>query len=632
VTRASEAAAPSLRICFFNRSYYPDLTATGQLLTELAEDLAREGGHAVWVVAGPPLSPAADHPARAPGWALFEREERNGVRILRARGTTFRPRRFAGRAVNYLSYFASACVAGLRVPRPHVVVALTDPPIIGLAALLAARRAGARFVFLCQDVFPEVAGLLEDFHSASVNGLLDRVSRSLIRKADRVVAVGETMRERLIAGKGADPRKVIVIHNWADCSAIRPRPRRTPFALAHGLAEAFVVMHSGNVGLSQDLDTLLDAAERLRAYPDIVVVVVGDGAKRESLEEQARSRGLTNVRFIPYQPKAKLGDSFASADVFVVSLKAGLAGYIVPSKLYGILAAGRPYVAAVEEASEVRAITRKYGCGLLAEPGDGEDVARKILALYHDRVLAGELGARAREAALHFDRPAQVRAYERLFRDLAGAGARIGESRAPLLKRPFDIFLAGLGLLGSTPLWAVVALAIKLEDGGPVFYGQERVGKGGRRFWSWKFRSMVVDADSRFGPLQAAERDPRVTRVGRILRATAMDELPQLWNIFKGEMSFVGPRALLPEEIEVGAGGEPVRLETIPGHDERHRVTPGLTGIAQVFAPRDIPRRHKFRLDLLYVRKQSFGLDLKLILLSFWITLRGKWEHRGRKV
>jgi lipopolysaccharide/colanic/teichoic acid biosynthesis glycosyltransferase len=175
----------------------------------------------------------------------------------------------------------------------------------------------------------------------------------------------------------------------------------------------------------------------------------------------------------------------------------------------------------------------------------------------------------------------------------------------------------------------LVAAAIKLDDGGPVFYGQERVGRAGRRFRSWKFRSMVVGADRQ---RQAAAGDARVTRVGRLLRATALDELPQLWNIFVGEMSFVGPRALLPEEIETHGSGESVPLEAIPGYETRHRVRPGLTGVAQVFAPRDLPRRHKFRYDLLYIRRQSLLLDLRLIVLSFWITFRGAWERREGKL
>jgi lipopolysaccharide/colanic/teichoic acid biosynthesis glycosyltransferase len=142
---------------------------------------------------------------------------------------------------------------------------------------------------------------------------------------------------------------------------------------------------------------------------------------------------------------------------------------------------------------------------------------------------------------------------------------------------------------------------------------------------------MIPDSDQRFGPLQARDGDSRVTQVGRLLRATALDELPQLWNILKGDMSFVGPRALLPEEIEVNGNGEVTPLEKIPGYEERHTVRPGLTGLAQVYAPRDIPRRQKFRYDLLYVKRQSVWLDIRLILLSVWISVRGKWEARTRK-
>jgi lipopolysaccharide/colanic/teichoic acid biosynthesis glycosyltransferase len=200
-----------------------------------------------------------------------------------------------------------------------------------------------------------------------------------------------------------------------------------------------------------------------------------------------------------------------------------------------------------------------------------------------------------------------------------------------VLKRILDLALAGAGLLGSSPLWALFALAIKLEDGGPVFFRQERVGLNGCRFTALKFRSMRPDAEAGIGAVQAVEADPRVTRVGRFMRATAMDELPQLWNIFCGEMSFVGPRALRPGEIETQSDGALERLEDVPGFATRITVRPGLTGIAQVYAPRDLPRRHKFRYDRLYVRRRSWWLDARLILLSFWISVLGTWEARGRK-
>jgi lipopolysaccharide/colanic/teichoic acid biosynthesis glycosyltransferase len=207
----------------------------------------------------------------------------------------------------------------------------------------------------------------------------------------------------------------------------------------------------------------------------------------------------------------------------------------------------------------------------------------------------------------------------------------VGEVRVrpiPVSKRTLDVALSGVGLLVSAPLWALLAAAIKLEDGGPVFYSQPRVGEGGRTFDAFKFRSMIPNAEAGVGAVQATTRDPRVTRMGRLMRATAMDELPQLWNIFRGDMSFVGPRALRPGEIEVDGDGATVPMESIPGYAERHSVRPGLTGIAQIFAARDIPRRHKFRYDRLYLDRQSLWLDARLIALSFLISFRGKWEAK----
>jgi len=198
------------------------------------------------------------------------------------------------------------------------------------------------------------------------------------------------------------------------------------------------------------------------------------------------------------------------------------------------------------------------------------------------------------------------------------------------MKRLFDICVASVGLLASAPLWVAIATAIKIEDRGPVLFRQARVGRGGRVFGALKFRSMIQNAEAKTGPVQAAEDDRRVTRVGRLLRATAMDELPQLWNILRGDMSFVGPRPLRPGEVEVRGDGRLVHLDQMPGYEERHLVRPGLTGLTQVYAPRDISRTSKFRLDRLYLRRAGFWLDVKLILLSFWITGRGEWESRNR--
>jgi lipopolysaccharide/colanic/teichoic acid biosynthesis glycosyltransferase len=195
-----------------------------------------------------------------------------------------------------------------------------------------------------------------------------------------------------------------------------------------------------------------------------------------------------------------------------------------------------------------------------------------------------------------------------------------------MMKRAFDVLLSAAGLIGSAPLWLLIAAAIKLEDGGPVFFTQARVGRHGRVFEAFKFRSMVPDAERATGPVQASANDPRITRIGRMLRATAMDELPQLLNILRGDMSFVGPRPLRPGEKDTTAEGV-VDLSTIPGYVERHQVRPGLTGLAQVYARRDVPRPEKFRYDLAYLERAGLWLDLQLIALSVWITLRGRWDN-----
>ena len=269
---ASQESSRRLHVAFFNRSYYPDTTATGQLLTELCESLVDDFECRVSVVAGVPLLPTVPTQSRG----LIGREIHNGVEILRARGTRFSKAGFAGRFSNYASYFASACVAGLLLGRPHVVVCLTDPPIIGLAGDLASRRFGCPLVMAYNDVFPEVARLLEDFHSPLLNVVLGYVNRWLARRADQVVVLGSAMKKRLIE-KGAPDSQIAIIPWWADCDQIYPSNKENPFSIEHGLLQSFVVMHSGNMGLSQGLEVIIDAAVYLQDYPDIHVLLVGDG-------------------------------------------------------------------------------------------------------------------------------------------------------------------------------------------------------------------------------------------------------------------------------------------------------------------------------------------------------------------
>lgn len=198
-------------------------------------------------------------------------------------------------------------------------------------------------------------------------------------------------------------------------------------------------------------------------------------------------------------------------------------------------------------------------------------------------------------------------------------------SKEPILKRILDIFVSFVGLIISIPLWIAIALAILIEDGRPIIFRQKRLGKLGRTFYVYKFRSMIKDAENNTGPVWANKSDHRATKVGHFIRRTGLDELPQLYNILKGDMSFVGPR---PERPELAGEFKKV----IPNFDSRLLVRPGLTGLAKVYGNYNTTPRNKLRFDLIYIMNQSFWLDLKLMLVSFWMTFTFRWESKERKI
>ena len=360
---------------------------------------------------------------------------------------------------------------------------------------------------------------------------------------------------------------------------------------------------------------------------EAAAVIIGDGPLRSSLERETAALGIGDrVFFLGNADDDTVAAWYAACDFFVLPS-------VTRAEAFGLvqleaMARGKPVIS-TRLATGVPWVNQDGITGVIVPPGDADALRAAMARVAADVGLRRQMGAAARRRYLsEFTRDRMVD------RAIASYRAIMNEpvpaSAAPV-KRMFDAALAGTGLILSAPVWAAAAALIKLEDGGPVFYRQERVGRNGVVFEVLKFRSMVVDAERDHGPLQAAARDPRVTRIGRLMRATAMDELPQLLNILKGDMSFVGPRALRPGEIETAGEGRVVHMEDIAGYRERTAVQPGLTGIAQIYAPRDVTRRHKFRYDRVYVRRRSFWLDIRLILLSFWISMRGTWEHRQRK-
>jgi glycosyltransferase involved in cell wall biosynthesis len=290
-----------------------------------------------------------------------------------------------------------------------VVVALTDPPPVGLIGALAAKARGLPFVLVTKDIFPDVAvqlGVLDD--PVAIGGL-QAMKSALFESADRVVSIGRDMDRRLLE-LGVPAHKIVTIHDWSDGTEVTPLDAPSTMRTELGWGDRFVVMHSGNVGLSQDLDTLLDAAELLHDRPEVLFAIVGEGASKARLQRSATERGLANVTYLPYQDKATLSESLGAADVHFVGLLRGLAGYIVPSKVYGILAAGKPFIASVEEGSEPAMIVREHGCGVRIEPGDPDALANAVLEMREaDRVGMGKRGREALES--RFDRPIAVKAY-----------------------------------------------------------------------------------------------------------------------------------------------------------------------------------------------------------------------------
>jgi colanic acid biosynthesis glycosyl transferase WcaI len=395
------------RLLVLNQYYWPGVEATAQLLTELCEALAED--MEVRVVTGI-LHGHEDEPRDL---------VHNGVRIIRVPSTSFERSRLAARASNYITYLGNALLRSLRGLRPDVVVCMTDPPIIADIALLVARRYRAPLVVISQDVFPEIAVELKRLESPALMGLLRGLVRLYLRRADRIVAIGDTMRQRL-EEKGAPPDRVRVIPNWVDTERLSPHEKDNAWARGGDLVGKFVVMHSGNVGHAQDLDSLVRSGSFLRDLDDLRIMIIGMGARHAELVALAELLEVDQIKFLYYQPRALLPLSLSAADIHVVGLAPGLAGYVVPSRLYGILAVARPVIVAADAESETAQIVERIECGVVVPPGRPELLARAIRDAHDGKYDLGAMGVRGREwVEREADRSVAVRRYRDLLLELA---------------------------------------------------------------------------------------------------------------------------------------------------------------------------------------------------------------------
>ncbi|MDA1232860.1 MAG: glycosyltransferase family 4 protein [Planctomycetota bacterium] len=386
----AERRPPS--VLFLNRSYWPDAEATGQLLTSLCEGLTTD--FEVSVLAGRPNA-VVDQSDRQ-DWRSAT--ERNGVRIHRVGHTTFPKQSLVGKGLNFLSFARASHDSLQKIAAPDVVVFETDPFLLAFTANRLQKRTNCRMVGYLQDIYPDVAVALGKVRNS---WLIRRLRNSLFeiyRRCDRMVVLSQDMAE-LLTEAGIPSNRISIVPNWADTQSITPVSGENRFRLDHQLGNRFIAMYSGNLGQTQRLEEFLQAAELLKDRNEILFCFVGRGSEERQLRRQVQTSGLANVRFFDYQPQSDLVHSLTAADLHLVPLTKALSRCLMPSKLYGILAAGRPYLTNAPCGSELHAISTSHKVGLTVEPGSVRGIADHIRwAADHPSELA-VMGRNARRLA-----------------------------------------------------------------------------------------------------------------------------------------------------------------------------------------------------------------------------------------
>jgi colanic acid biosynthesis glycosyl transferase WcaI len=398
----------TMRILVINQYFPPDASNSAHILGELAEDLARH--HEVQVLAGTPSYNTGSSTFRP-----------SGVEVVRVGSAHFNRSSLLGRCANYASFCLLAPLRALTLPAADLVVTMTDPPMVGLVGVLVAHRRRRPLVQITHDVYPEMAVALGKLSSPVVIRAWRRMNRTVRSAAASIVVVGRDMKERLVAD-GVSPAKIVVVPNWASEQPLDEGSRQV-VRERMSWSDRFVVMHAGNAGLAQNLDVMLDAAAALRDDAGTLLVILGDGAAKAALERRVSQEGLRNVDFLSHRPKAEAQELMAAADVHVITLVPGLWGCATPGKTYGIMAAGRPFIAVVDEGSEPARIAAEFHCGVHVPAGDGAGLAAAIRRMRTSPLDAA--GARGLEAfRSHYTRERATAAMCRHLEDVAaGRGA-----------------------------------------------------------------------------------------------------------------------------------------------------------------------------------------------------------------
>lgn len=388
-----------MRILLLNQYFPPDTSATAKVAASVADALAQR--HDVTVLAG---RPSYDPDERYP-FSLLRRQKRNAITVERVGSTTYPRHQMRRRVANYLSYVSLAIPRALTI-KTDLVLAMTDPPFAGIVGASVARMKHVPFVYNIRDLYPDMAVGGDIVRPRSWVRLWEKLHRAALRQAARVIVLGDDMRDRVV-GKGVDPARVVVIRDGTSVPVPVAPADHPAIREIRGSAE-FVVLHAGNLGFYGAWPTLLNAAKILPEN-GIRLIFVGDGANRSQLEQSSQGCGI--VRFLPFRPAAEIPCVMAAGDVHIVTIRRGLGGVVVPSKLYSILAAGRPILAVAPEETDVVRIVRREDCGLVADPDKPAEVAAAIQALKNDPVRLEAMGRRAREASKKYARADELQKF-----------------------------------------------------------------------------------------------------------------------------------------------------------------------------------------------------------------------------
>jgi glycosyltransferase involved in cell wall biosynthesis len=377
------------RAIFLNRFFYPDRSATSQILSDLVAALSDEGWEIIVI--------ASRRRYDEPATILLTRDSFRTATIHRTWSTGFGRASIAGRLLDYLSFYVSALVMSIRLAdQETVIVAKTDPPMICVVGAVACFLRGACLINWIQDVFPEAAVAAGLVRSPLIVAPLRWLRNRCLRRAATNVVLGQAMRE-LVAREAGPKSAITVIANWVDDRAIRPTPTAdNPLRAEWGLQDRFVVGYSGNMGLAHDFSTIRDIVVALKGDPRFTFLFTGGGVQREPLERSLRSAGVSNAIFYPYQERERLAMSLGLPNVHLATLLPAYEGLVLPSKIYGIFAAGRPCLFIGDPESEIADLIRSYDCGAAFAPGDSEAAAEWLRSLAQDPARVARLGSNAR--------------------------------------------------------------------------------------------------------------------------------------------------------------------------------------------------------------------------------------------